>query len=394
VTTKKNEVLKGDVVSVTEKEVVLQQGDKKVATPIKEVVKIDFQEIGKPPSNATYAAVELTDGTVLLCSKWSIRRKEVELTVLNGPTVKLALSGVANILSKANVEANRHDWTKRVFKSRGRDVLVLERGGKPQSIGWGGNKVTFGEADATGTTIEYTLLLDDEVETRKQKLAAAYGLIFKRVSNPKAPPVICKLLDTVNNVVMVSSLASDAAGFTVTTPEGVKMTFTKAQVARLDYTKGRLEYLSDLDPLKVVARGNLDEDGKDHPQRDRLFRDVNVRGKKVKQRITLGGVPYPKGLAIRPYAEVEYDLKGDYQELSALIGFDDNIVVTHKVELVVEGDGKELASYTLSPEDAQRFRPVTLNVKDVQKLKLVVRVPGDGDEVATHVSLADAKVYK
>jgi hypothetical protein len=190
---------------------------------------------------------------------------------------------------------------------------------------------------------------------------------------------------------MVSSLTSGDRGIMVTTPGGVKIAFTKDQVARLDYTKGKLEYLSDLDP-KVDAGGNLDSD--DQGAREYLFRDVNVRGKKVKQRITLGGVAYPKGLAIRPSAEVEYDLKGDYQELSALIGFDDNIAVTHKVELEVQGDGKTLATYALSPDDTQRFRPVTLNIKGVQKFKLIVRVPGSNDQVLTHVCLADAKVYK
>src|SRR5262249_12284294 len=125
VTTLKNEVLKGEVVSLSEKELVLQQGDKKVTRPIKEILKIDFREPVKPASSATYASVELTDGTVLLCSKWAIRKKEVELTVLNGPAVKLPLSGVANILSKAEVEANRADWARRVARNRGKDVLVL-----------------------------------------------------------------------------------------------------------------------------------------------------------------------------------------------------------------------------------------------------------------------------
>ena len=58
-----------------------------------------------------------------------------------------------------------------------------------------------------------------------------------------------------------------------------------------------------------------------------------------------------------------------------------------------EGDGKELATETISSEDKERFKALTLNIKDVQKLKITVKSDDEFD-TARHLDLADAKVSK
>src|SRR5262249_18345394 len=85
----KGEPIKGDVVSVSDKEVVYLQDGKKVTRPIKEVLKIDFRDVGKLSGAEKYSLVELTDGTQLLASKVLIKKKEFELKLLAGPEVKL-----------------------------------------------------------------------------------------------------------------------------------------------------------------------------------------------------------------------------------------------------------------------------------------------------------------
>jgi len=65
VTLLKGDPIKGDIVSVSDKEVVIKEGDQQVRKPILEVVRIDFRDQGKPPAGKPYTQVELTDGTTL-----------------------------------------------------------------------------------------------------------------------------------------------------------------------------------------------------------------------------------------------------------------------------------------------------------------------------------------
>jgi hypothetical protein len=384
------EPIKGEVVSVSDKEVVFTQGDKKVTRPLKEVLKIDFRDAGKPPAGKPYALVELTDGSQLYAGKLLLKKREFELTLLSGPTLKLPWEVVANVLFDAASDDNRRDWRSRVFNMRGKDVVVTKRLVKDRDREYeiaSNLEATIGDGDETGTAISFAVTLGGETTQATRKFATLRGLILKHTLGAKAAPFTCKLLDTTQNLVMVSGVTPRPGGLVVTTPAGAKIDFAHEQIARLDYTQGRLEYLSDLTPTKMVTRSNLDEDGQ--PDQWHVYKDSNLD----KRPMTIAGVTYPKGLALKPYAELVFDLKGEYREFEAIVGLDDGVSAAGASTLVVEIDGKELASVTISSDDKVRHRPLKLNVKDARALRIVVRAEGEFD-TARHLELADAKVRK
>ena len=120
----------------------------------------------------------------------------------------------------------------------------------------------------------------------------------------------------------------------------------------------------------------------------------------LKQKIVVGGTPYHKGVSLVPSVHLTYDLKGEYREFEAVVGFDQSVKVAIDgvVILIIEGDGKELTKLTISPKDKKNFRNVLLNVKDVQKLKITVESDSELDafldQASLHLTLADAKVRK
>jgi hypothetical protein len=378
----KGDAIKGDVVSVSDTEVVFKQGDKQITQPIKDILKIDFRDVGKPEAAATYAQVELTDGTVLLASKWLIKKREIEMTLLTGQAIKVPLDIVTGVLREAQVDAHRGDWKTRLYNTRGRSAMVVKRDDVISNL-----ECTLGDGDETGQEITIAVTIDDKTETRSRKLSTVHGLIFKHTLDAKAPAASCKLLDTLGDVVMVSGVTPREGGLIVTTPSGAKIDFRIEQISQRDYTKGKLDYLSALDPASVVAKSNLDEPG--GPDQWHVYRDTNLN----KGPLTLGGVTYSRGLALKPHVELTYDLKGNYRELSVVIGIDDNVSAAGGTTVIFERDGKELASETISSDDKIRHKTLTLNVKDVQRLKIVVKSDGEFD-TARHLDLADAKVSK
>ena len=114
---------------------------------------------------------------------------------------------------------------------------------------------------------------------------------------------------------MVAERRADGRpGCTVTTRGAAsRSTIAATLVSRLDYSKGKLTYLSDLEPAKVVGSS----DRGTHRRTTAATRTSTTR------RPASAGRPesrIAKGLALHAHTELEYDLKGEYREFKAVAG--------------------------------------------------------------------------
>jgi hypothetical protein len=380
--TLKGEVLKGEVEAITDKEIVLKQDGKSSVTPLPEVLRIDFPAVAPVKLEGKYSDVELTDGSRIHCKEWTIKKNQAELTTMAGQQIKLPLVAVANILNGAQEEKYRKDWAERLARKRRRDMAVLiSRENTINAV-----EGTFGEADAEGKSIEFQI-----PSGRKGPLlfAKLHGLIFQRELDPQAPPLLCKLFDSYQDVIMVSNVMRTPTGLTVTTPSGARFDIGQELLTRLDYTLDKLAYLSRLEPSKIVQTSNFD------------FVDIYRRDKNLDNGpLRIYGESYAIGLALHARTELEFDLKGDYREFHALAGIDQAVggeggPVVLVIEGVIDGETKELYKKTFTRKDPKDKKEgaIDLNIKDVQKLRLVVRT-GDLFDNGKHLDLVNAKIQK
>jgi hypothetical protein len=292
----------------------------------------------------------------------------------------MPLTSVSNVLVEANVAKNRKDWDDRIGRKRTFDVLWrLTKDGNYVS-----GEGTFTEGN--GNVLKFTT---KDGAVRNVDIADAYGMIFARGVDANAKPVICKMTDGQGNLVYVAAVKATADSVEVTTSCGVKLTYTPKTVARLDYTSDKIAYLADLKPSNLVEASPFDT--VEHYQVNR-----NLDGGPLK----LEGKVYTSGLAIHAYTEIEYNLKGDYREFRAYLGVDDAVgghdgPTPVRIVAVDRADKEtELAKYLIERKDRGKApKSLTINVKDVQKLKIIVGT-GDLQDIGKHVDLADAKVTK
>jgi hypothetical protein len=381
VRTLKGETITGEIVSINAKEVVVAKGKEQISTPLAQVLQIDYNPPGKPATDS-FLDVELTDGSLLHCAKFAIKGKEVSLTLLAGQEIKLPLAAVSNILTEAHVEKHRKEWNDRLAdrkaKKKRRDMLGIRKGDIINPL-----EGTFGDGDDKGETIEFSI---GTGKPRPIPLANVAGLIFERPIDPNAAPVVCRITDSSRDLIQASAVSSSATGISVTTPSGAKIELAPALLCRLDYSGGKLTWLSDLEPTEVVEK-RFDYQPI-HYKRDRnLYLDP----------IRMDSVTYPRGLSLHTTTELEYDLKGDYREFKAVVGLDDDLIkgVSGPVVLRIEGDGKLLKEITLDPRGKVHHQDLSVNIKDVQKLRLrASRGDGQPSDFGLHVDLGDAKVSK
>lgn len=379
--TLKGPVLKGELENITDKEIVLKSNGKSSVTPLAEILKLDFPAIAPAKLTGKYSRIELTDGSRIHCKGWSIKAKQVELTTMAGQEIVVPLLAVTNILNDAQEEKYRKDWGERLARKRRRDMVVIIRNDIPNAV-----EGTFGEADEEGKGIDFQI-----PGRRKGKLffVNLHGLIFQREIDPAAPPLLCKLYDSYQNVLMVSTVARTPSGLSVTTPAGAHFDIAQERLMRLDYTLDKVGYLSRLEPIKIIQTSNFD------------FIDTYRRDKNLDNGpLRIYGESYAIGLALHAHTELEYDLKGDYREFHAIAGIDQSVSgeggpVVLLIQGVIDGETKELYKKTFTRKDPKdkKEAAINLNIKDVQKLRIVVR-SGDLFDNGKHLDLVNAKIQK
>jgi hypothetical protein len=365
----------GQILAAGDKVVEISTPAGNVKVPTSQVLDVRIQP-AKPAADAPRIDCELTDGTVLRCKPegLAIKGTAVQLTLISGAVVKVGLKDVSHFLRDAHKAALRdrfREIMKRKVKNDRMLVLKGDKDAKNPDLDFIAG--TLGEADAKGERIEFRY---PDGKTFKPRLARLQGMLFFR-PNPELSPTVCQVHDVTGDVFMANKLSADASGYKLTTATGASVGLDKAAVARLDYNINKLNFLSDLEPSRVVERSGSG-------LITRYRRDRNLDNDPIR----IHGKAYPKGLSLHAYTELEYNLDGKYKDFSAVIGVDDQVAGTSKAQVTVECDGAKVFSQEI---DRKTVKKLTVRVKDVSKLVLIVSSKNLLD-LHDHVTFADAKV--
>src|SRR5947209_1726258 len=100
----------GDLVGLDKQAAVLRTaGGDTVRVPVNDLLQITLPS-GEPPARGAHTAVELTDGSVLLCSAVAIKGASAELTVIPDLKVTVPVTGIFSILREAHDPKIRQEW--------------------------------------------------------------------------------------------------------------------------------------------------------------------------------------------------------------------------------------------------------------------------------------------
>lgn len=369
--------LQGELISLdgTGLTIKVKEGGKDVdvKVPIAEVLDINLQAVS-PPAGAKYVDVELVDGTVLHCAHMAILEKELDLKLIAGHEVKVPLASVATVLNDAQDKTVRENWKRFLARQTTRDLIAIKKEGSISTL-----EGTLHGGDAQGKTIGFEL--KGAAAPVRVLLSRVHGLSFFRKREGNLEDPLCKLTDTSGNTLVVTKMAVAGGVYTFTTGAGVKLEYPAAQLARLDFSKGKLVYLSDLDPARITESPGLEGT-------DRFKRDKNLDGGNLR----INGVPYTKGLAVPATTELVYDINGDFKHFKAVVGFDDQVGGDSNVKILIEGDGRELFKTEMKRSEKKTL-PLVVDVTRVKNLRIVVS-SADLLDLGYHVNFADAKVSK
>jgi len=374
-----------DLVRVSATEVVVKKDDKEKRFDTAGILYVDFGGDVLPLPATPHIEVRLVDGSHLRCNAAAIRGREIELHLFNGLSFKCPLDVVRHVLCEAQDESNRAEFKQLLARNTAQDILRLaSRDGATINTFEG----VIGEADAKGETLKFKT----EDTTASINMNRVRGLIFSRRASERTSNAACKLIDRCQNTLVLARVDSQGEEFTIGLTSGVELKVPRSLISRLDFSMGKLAFLSDLEPVLREFRFGVKEDlVKDLPEK--YGRDATLFTSKngTSRQIRIGQRGFSKGLNIHSPTILEFDVSG-YNWFRCILGMDDGVTRPGRAGVRIEGDGKELFGAQVTGGD--KPREIELNISGVKRLKLAVDRGDDDDELGDHISFGDARITK
>ncbi len=323
-------------------------------------------------------SLELVDGSTLAAETFTTDKGRARVRLSVGDAIELAGEDIRSVRFVQQAEATVAQWAKIVAAPTTSDVLVVKKD----------NTVDYHKGvlhRVTDEAVEFEL----EGERLPVRRSKVFGLVYHHPSGRQLPEPIGILVDRSGSTWAVRTIALAGDQIEWTTPVGVKLRRPLADVTRLNFSSGKMLYLSDLkfDSVEWVPYFGL---GNELPARVAFYaprQDRNLQSGPLQ----IDGQRYAKGLCIPSRTEMVYRLPNRYRRLLAIVGIDDSARPHGHVRLVIRGDDRVLFKEAVAGTDPAK--PIDLDMTGVRRLTVLVDF-GDDFDVGDTLNLCEARLLK
>ncbi len=360
----------GRLVAIHDGQVVLEADGKESSLAIDSVLALTQKAAPKKSTPGEHTLrVELTDGSSLLVDSFLASADGAKIRSLADREATIPLAAVQSMRSvapAANQEALEAEWKRIASREYDSDILVIRNG---DQLEYHQGIVREVREDAVQFRID-----EDDVAVKRAKV---FGMILRHPNSDSTPKLLGKLFLSDGSAWSVKELRFDGK-FAWTTPTGVPFEATPENVLSIDFSAGKLLYLSDVKPESVKTSGYFSAsfptpavEGRYAPRFNENFESKPLR---------LAKKTFAKGAAFRGGTEIVYRTPENFPRFEAVVGIDDSVRPQGRVELVISGDDKPLLKKTIDGDDAPAS--ISVDLTDFRRFKIAVRFvepyrPGD-----------------
>ncbi|MBX9788028.1 MAG: NPCBM/NEW2 domain-containing protein [Pirellulales bacterium] len=383
---------RGELVAISTDEITLATTDGQRRWPLVDVLDIASAK-APAPQGPPGVLVALRDGSRVRATNYTTSSDVAQIELVDGAKLSLPIAAVHWVRweparAGEGVAAGEggaagpsdNDWQQFVERATEADLLVVRKKDEVDSVDG-----QIGDVGAETVALAFD---DERLDVNRKKIV---GLIYYRAQDAAPAAPLAKLQTADGSVWAAKNLTLAEAGFALETTAGAKVDVPVAALVRIDFSQGKVLYLSDLEwdaaqsqrtpyfgpPMPLDAA--VDPYA---PQRDRAFEGGEL---------TLGRKTFRKGLALHSRTRLVFRLPEDYRRLTAVVGIDDRLSDQGNVKLEIVGDEKTLLSAVVKGGDPPL--PLELDVSGVRRLTITVDF-GDAQDVADHLDLCDLRIIK
>lgn len=363
-----------------------EDGPQQTAVPMRDLVSI--VSTAAPAAGAARPSVwiELADGSKVGALGFEVAGGKANIPLPDGASATVPTDTIRAVRLKTPNATIDPQW-REILATRdvAGDLLVIRK--KINSIDYAEGLV--GDVDADHAAFTFS---GNEIEVPRERIE---GIVYYRPDGAQLPASVCRVTTVDGTAWAARSIAWDAAAGTLklTGCTGIQSTLPAGRIAKIDFSAGKIVYLSDLEPVAVewtplIGAGAAADDLARlyRPRRDRSFDggklELDVDGK-TRQ--------FDKGLALRSRSLVSFRLPDGFRRFQSTVGIDARKGNRGHVRLEIRGDGRVLAEHVVAGNEEPLA--VDVPIDGVKRLTILVDF-GDDLDIADHLDLCNARIIK
>ncbi len=377
-----HESIRGELVGLSEEGIAVRVGDKTVQAPLKKLLSVSLGAGGSaaPPATKPRMMVELTDHSLLAAADVSIARGSAQVTLAGGGAITAPTRSLRWIrfINADPAEGADKQWEEALAAKTASDTLVVRKKGALDYL-----EGVLGDLGPD----ELKFMVDKE--SLAVKRAKIEGLVYYHAAGAPLEEPICEVTLGDGTRLSARKISLADGQIRLTSPAGVGWDGPLSEVRELDFSAGKVRFLSDLAP---VASEYTPYFAPKEPIEswNAFFRMRRDRGPRPGQ-LRVGGKSYRKGLSLHSRGVVAYRLPGAFQRFETLVGIDDSAGESGAAAIEIRGDGKSL--WQGDVRGGGEPRPVSVEIAGVKRLEIIVDF-GEDLDIGDFVDFCEAKVTK
>lgn len=373
--------VQGTLLSADQAGLTVRADGKDQQLPVASLLRVALPAAASLRPEKHTVLVELTDHSVLAATDYRTTGGTAHVVLVGGATAEVPTRSIRAVrfqLAGERDDKLNEQWSEILATKAAGDLLVVRKKGNLDYL----EGVV---KDLGPESLEFEL--DREpIQVKRVKIE---GLVYYHAAGDALPEAAAEVAVVGGTRLATLSVRLADDGWQVATACGLKVTLPVGQVSEVDYSAGKIRYLSDLDP-ELAEYIPLFAPKEPLAALAELFRPRRDSGLEQNP-LKLDGKVYKKGLAVHSRSRLIYRLPGQFQHFQAAVGIDDQVRDAGSAILEIKADGKSLWRGTLrGTEPAQQL---DLPVAGAARLEIVVDF-GDDLDIADQVDLCDARVTR
>ena len=393
VVTLDGEVVRGHLVSLDADVLTIRVQEAEQSLPLASLQKIRFSQLAGSDAQQATRWVELTDGSMILVSEYTVSGKSAQLTLFGGQKTEVPVRTIRAVRYRKQDEQQQAVWLRMRTERAQSDRLVIRKNDRIDSL----DGVLH---DISAEAVQFQL--GDEIIP--VKLAKIEGVIYQHGAAPEHPPAIVKITDKEGSIFEGAEWSTTDQSMSLRTPAGLQIERPLDHIAQIDFSSDKIIYLTSLEPKSIewtpfFASGAIDELLKTfyRPKFDRaLTRSASAADDgKLKLAVENAEISrvdsYRRGLAIHSRTSIVFELPEQARRFRATVGIDARVRDSGHVRLILRGDGQQLFAEPIAGTDDPR--ELSVDVAGVRMFEIVVDY-GENQDIGDHLNLCNARIVK
>ena len=386
------ETTNGRLAAIGIDSVTLESKSGKVIFSFDQIESIDFGVAAQPPSGLS-AQITLVDGSNIQAKSFS--KKSSTFDVIFHCELEHALEArfidAIRFRTYQNDAEHTRQWREILADTtREGDALVVNRSGELSTV-----EGVVG--DLVGEKIAFSI----EDRTAQVALSKIDAILFFHANNQDWAKPICEITLPDQSRVLARKLQWNEAELTVTSVCGAEFNFPVSVLSQINFSLGRDVFLSDVTPstndwqplvtssriyekLRKLKLARINKSFSGQPLSLKFESKTELSFAAERKQ-------YEKGFAIQGGGKLAFALKGQYERLTGLVGFDPEASISGDVLFSVLVDGKVCFEKRMVNEKIAN--PIELDVDVTDAKRVVFQVDyQDARSVGDQIHLVNLKV--